>query len=332
MSLSGNQPAQSTKLSNISVSPIRPVPALEKKPKEEKAPAETPAQAEAEPAPAKPAQATEAKGLSKWQGIALDTFLVAMVVGVLGGGGYYIKSQWDQYRVPTIMELTHAQCLELCAQREELQDAANHADEQLRMRRKLAHLEAQLSQFSAQNAQLNAAIADQQNRVLALQHEIRQADKEARTVAKGLLPGLAVGDVTTTRGKTYHNAIISRLQGKRIALRTPDGAASFPTSELVKENLPDIVLYAFGALELVDMSDFTANGAAPTGPTPKSPKLQTNRIRRSASKPDYEESAGGPIVDTEANKTSTNVGEDLPSVPRAPMDDVWTAPEGELPL
>ncbi len=270
----------------------------------------------------------------KWPGILLDTLLVLLVVGVLSGGGYYMKKQWVKYRIPTVMEITQEQCMKLCAQREALQDAANHADEQLHMRRMLAHLENKLSDFSGKNAQLRASISEQQNRVLALQHEIRQADKESRNVARGLLPGLPVGNVSTKRGRVYANATISRLQGKRISVRTPDGAASFPVSELIKDNLPTIVLYALGEIDLVDITDFTTDGTVPDASTPANTKLRkVNFDHVDDINKDYTPPGNGPVVDTDANKTSTNVSDDVPdSAPQRSGDDVWQAPTGDLPL
>ncbi len=272
--------------------------------------------------------------MRKWQALALDTLLVLMVIGVVGGGGYYLKKQWEQYRVPGIMELTQAECMDLCEQREALQDAANHADEQLLMRSKLARLENQLSEFSQLNDRLRASISNQQNRVLALQHEIRRTDRDYRNVARGLLPGLPIGNVSTKRGRSYPKATISRLMGKRISVRTPEGAASFPVSELIRDNLPTIVLYALGDVDLVDMSDFTSDGTAPSPTTPENSKLRkvSDQTREQADV-DYAPVSSGPVVDTDANKTSTNVGDDgLP--PATPSDEggTWQAPTEQLPL
>lgn len=279
------------------------------------------------------APATAGTRTRKWQGVLLDTLLVFMVIGVVGGGSYYLRKQWERYRVPGIMELTQAECMELCEQRETLQDAANHADEQLLMRRKLSLLENKLAEFSQLNDRLRASISNEQNRVLALQHEIRRTDRDYRNVARGLLPGLPVGNVSTKRGRSYPKATISRLLGKRISVRTPDGAASFPTSELIKDNLPTIVLYALGDVDLVDMSDFTSDGTAPSPTTPENPRLRKVSDQSQAqTETDYEPVSSGPVVDTDANKTSTNVGDDGIPPARTDQDDVWQAPTEQLPL
>lgn len=338
MSLSTNQ--DKPKLSHLPVSPIRPVLALEKDTPPTPEPAEeaeepTPLQqedkptAEQQPAAASDADAetqqkptaeeeeepqteqqpAEAHPLNKkirWQDALLDTLLVSLVIGVLAGGGYFIKTQRDLYRVPSLVEQVNEQCIELCKKREELQDAANHADEQLSMRRKIVSQEDKLRQFSEETALRTASISEQKSRILALQHEIRRADKEARNVARGLLPGLYVGDVSTTRGKLYTETTISRVEGKRISLRTPYGAASLPVSELVKDNLPDIALYALGLLDLVNMRDFTADGSAPIAMPGKSRPQTAPVLRRPAPAPDsveYEPAPTGPIVDT-TNQTA----------------------------
>ncbi len=344
MSLSANQKKQPDHFPKISLSGIVPQvldPAPDKPDASDSSPKTNDADQPTEQQP-KETDSPEAKaprqkgaGLKMWQSVALDSFLVALVVGVLAGGGYYMKEQWDKYRVPTIMELTQAQCMELCAQREALQDAANLADEQIHMRRMLAHLENKLSDFSAKSARLRASIAEQQNRVLALQHEIRRADKESRVVARGLLPGLPVGNVSTKRGRVYANATISRLQGKRISVRTSDGAASFPISELIKNDLPTIVLYALGEIDLIDTSDFTTDGAAPAATTPTNTRLRTINLNDDVAdlNKDYAPPGKGPVVDTNASKTDTSAGDDLTEpVPQRGGDDSWQAPTGDLPL
>lgn len=286
---------------------------------EQTATPETEGPAAAEKAPAAPAKA-------KWPGVLLDTLLVCMVLAVLGGGGYYLNSEWQKYRVPSALDIAYEQCKELCARRDAMLEDFHRADEQQHMRDRAAYLSNRLRERYDQIARVEASIAEQKKMVLALQHEIRRADKEARAVARGLLPGLQIGDVTSTRGKVYQNAVIARVEGRRISLRTPYGAATLPISELVKDNLPDLVLYALGVIDLVDMSDFTATGAAPASPQPKNTKLRTTVKPVNAR--DYEPRSAGPVLDT--NKRHTPVQTQPDSGYSA--GDVWQAPEGELPL
>ena len=283
-----------------------------------------------------PQDKAEKKPKSKmnWGGFLLDSFLVLTLLGTLGGGGYYLKQELDKYRVPSIMELTMRENLELCKQREALQAQAYHADEQIHMRKLLARLERQLGEFSRQIADKEEDITEEHNRVLALQHEIRQADKEARSVARSLLPGMSVGNVTTTSGKAYRDAVIYRMEGKLITLRSPEGQVRFPLNQLVKESLPTLARYAFDKEDLIDMSDFEVSpmdaAAARQRAVKRAPQPETEQKPRPEEK-DYEGEAGAPIVDTDANRTTTNDAGDEPA-PQQAEEDPWQAPLGDLPL
>ncbi len=275
---------------------------------------------------------TQASQKTNWAGVALDCLLVLLLVAVLAGGGYYLKVQLDKYRVPTLMEITMRQNLELCQKRESLQDAAYHADEQIHMRQLLARLERKHESISRDMEEKKADIEEQHNRVLALQHEIRQFDRESRQVALSLLPGMPIGHATTTTGKSYRNAVIHRLEGRLITLRTPEGQVRFPTSQLVKDTLPTLARYAFGQAELVDMSDFEQAGeSADTAAPRRKDVARPAAPQKTASTPrpaDYEPAAGAPVVDTDANKTTTTGSTEAIDNDVAP----WQAPSGDLPM
>lgn len=273
------------------------------------------------------------KSKINWGGFLLDSFLVLALLGTLGGGGYYLKQELDRYRVPSIMELTMQENLELCKQREALQAQAYHADEQIHMRKLLARLERQLGEFSRQIADKEEDITEEHNRVLALQHEIRQADKEARSVARSLLPGMPVGNVTTTSGKAYRDAVIYRMEGKLITLRSPEGQVRFPLNQLVKESLPTLARYAFDKENLIDMSDFEVSpmdAAAIRQRAAKRPSQPAPKQRSQEEEKDYEGESGAPVVDTDANRTTTNDGGDAPA--SLQEEDPWQAPLGDLPM
>lgn len=327
--------------------------APEQKTPAEEAAAETPAPVAAEPAAetVAPAEKPEEKAPAKEEkpqkrkidaaGIALDALLVGMLVGVIGGGIWYLNEKLSVLRVPTPMEMALQKKIELCQARENLQDKAYHADEQLHMRRRLAALVEQQHTLQRNIEEKRQAIEAAHRQVLGLQHEIRQEDKTSRSVAKGLLPGLFIGDASTITGRVYRNATIhriedNRIEGNRISLRTPEGQVRFPLRELVKDNLPDIARYAFGIDDLVDMSDFEL---APGAAAPKPRKGKLIKAEPKAGTPaapdaaDYEGEGGAPVVDTDANRNSTLTGEggEEPDAPTAPTD-TWTPPEGELPL
>lgn len=269
-------------------------------------------------------------------GIALDTLLVGMLVGVIGGGIWYLNEKLSVLRVPTPMELAMQKKMELCQERESLQDKAYHADEQLHMRRRLASLVEQQRTLQRKIEEKKQSIETAHQQILGLQHEIRQEDKTSRSVAKGLLPGLSIGDASTTTGRIHRNATIHRLEGNRISLRTPEGQVRFPVRELVKDNLPDIARYAFGIDDLVDMSDFEL---APGAPAPKPRKgrlIKAEQPKETApdapDTADYEGEGGAPVVDTDANRNSTLTGEGGEEPDSVQPADTWTPPAGELPL
>lgn len=322
------------------ITPARPIPAEEA--------AEAPAESTESPdtaetptegteTPAEAAEETEsappAKPKKDRAGLLLDGLLVLLLAGALGGGAWYLNRELKQYRVPSPMELAAQNHVELCKERESLQEAAYHADEQLHLRKRLSNLAMRSSELQRRIAEKKQVIETQHQKVLAVQHDIRQEDKSFRTVAKGLLPGMSIGTATTTTGKTYHNAVIRRMEGGRITLRMPEGQTTFPTNQLVKDNLPDLARYAFGQADMVDMSDFEVTADQPK-PKVRKGKLITAPAKNETDNgpKDYEPAAGAPIVDTDANKTSTWTGEGEDSPEATPAADTWKAPEGELPF
>lgn len=245
--------------------------------------------------------------------LVADSMLVLLITAATGTTGYYLKHQYERFRVPTPMEMVMQENEQLCKKHEALRERAFHADEQLHMRRRLAYQERRLGQDSQQIADLEASIAEQRSRVLAIQHEIRSADKECRSVARSLLPGMPIGNATTTTGKAYRNAVIYRIDNKNIVLRTPEGQSRFPVRQLVKDNLPTLARYAFGLENLVDVSDFDTaesldtpvkqESAPATAPAPTPSPAPEKRAETS-----YEPEEGAPVVDTDANSTTTNSG------------------------
>lgn len=316
--------------------PARPVPAPQAPEAPQHEPETTPEEA---PEEVKPEEHKPAKKKRDWSGIALDTLLVLLLGGVLGGGMWYLKLQLDRYHVPGPFEIAGQQNLELCQKRESLQAAAYHADEQLHLRARLADLVQKGEDLQRRIDEKKQAVDTQHQKVLALQHQIRQEDKTDRSIAKGLLPGMPIGDATTTTGKVYPNAVIHRLEPGKITIRTPEGQMRFPTSTLVKDKLPDFVRYAFGLDEMVDMSDFEVTNDQPA-PKKRKGKLIADKPAPKAEDDgaklkDYDPAAGAPVVDTDSNSSSTLTGgsdDDPANAEPAPADNGWKAPEGELPF
>lgn len=292
--------------------------------KEIKAEPVAPAAATADKAPVPESPAAKTGQKTSKGGVLLDTLLVLALLGSIGAGAWYVTEELNKYRVPTPMELAQAEHLELCKQHEELQEAAYQADEQLHMRERLSSLDLQIADTKRQIAERKRSLEDEHTRMLALQREIRQEDKTSRAVARNLLIGLPIGNASTTTGKAYPDAVIHRLEGNTITLRTPYGQSRFPLSRLVKDNLPDIARYALGIDDLVDMSDFEA---APRRHrkgkliTPRKPSTQVTE-------PSYEPESGAPVVDTQKPAGITVEAGGL-----TPEDDgSWQAPTAPLPI
>ncbi len=292
----------------------------------------TEAKPEADHAPADgKAQETAQKTAKKGRGVLLDLFLVLLLLGILGAAAYYVHDTMTRYHVPTPMELAMEENRQLSERYEKLFHQANIADEQIHLRQRLTQLEGQLSRLARQTADKKAAIDEQHSRVLALQYSIRQADATNRSIARSLLPGMRVGDVRTTDDELYRNATIRTIdfRHKLISLRYPQGQVRFPIRELVKESLPELARYALNDLDLVDMSDFErTEDEAETKPAKPRPVAKPKPATTTA-EPDYEH-GGTPVLDTEANRTTTSRVPDEGTP--APPQDVWDAPTGDLPM
>lgn len=267
---------------------------------------------------------------AKWGSILLDSVLFLAVFGVIGAGAWYIHGEMKKYDIPSPMELAIEEQEELCKHREALQERAFHADEQIHMRQKLESLIRQTEDLNRQIEEKKASIAREHSRVMALQHEIRTEDRALRNVAKGLLPGMRLGNAMTTAGKTYPEAVIYRIQGNKITLRTRNGQSTFPIPLLIKDNLPDLARYAFGIDDMVDMSDFETASGKKKEQKKRKGKLISPKTAKKATAPDYDPAGGFPTVDTESHRNTTNTAGDM--IPGNPQQDAWQPPTGDLPL
>lgn len=307
-------------------------------------PTQTPAPAEAPKQPAATKETTPApepeqqdepkekkKGKSSVLGCMLDLFLILLLGGSLGAGGWYMYQEMEKYRVPSPMEMAIAEQEELCKQRDELQDPAFHADEQIHLRDRLASLDRQLADLNNRIAEKKTTISEESAKIQSLQKEILSEDKSLRQVARGLLPGLPIGDAVTTTGKTYRNAVIHRLEGNRITLRTPEGQTRFPIRQLVKDNLPDLARYAFGIDDLVDTSDFDTQDGKPIKRKKRKGRLITPKPTAHAIT-DYEPESGAPVVDANTPQAETPTDDSATDGEADAPGDKWQPPTGDLPL
>lgn len=263
----------------------------------------------------------------KWA-VFFDVLLVALLLVILGFGGYYIKIKMDEYRVPSPMDIALQENARLQRERDAMVDAYYKADEHILMLKSLEHLDNELSKVQDECAGIEQSIAENKDKILALQHEIRTTDSEYRSVALSLLPGMAIGDAVTNRGKALKDAYIYRLEGNLITLRSHEGQIRIPTRQLIKKDMPRLARYAFGEEDLVDMSDFDANGEAPQKKSsPKKQEAPKEKTPRVTVRTDYEPASGAPVVDTSAGATIT-----APQTAGGNSQDVWVPTEGELPF
>lgn len=317
---------------------FRPRPTAQKeKPAEEKPAEEKPADAqpdtdtadktpaqEPEKAPAeekKPEPKKKERSGRGFFSVFFDVILVLLLLAVLVCGGYYIKKQMDLYSVPSAIELALQENARLQRERKELVETYYQADENILMRESLARLDSEMEKVQAECAEIERSIAEQKDKIMALQYEIRTADKEYRSIALSLLPGMAIGDAVTTRGRALREAYIYRLEGKLITLRSPEGQIRVPTRELIKKDMPKLARYAFGEIDLVDMSDFeNSEGTPAAAPAEKpaeekAPAEPRVTVRTSY---DYEPTGGSPTVDTSAGATIS-----APAAASQPAQEEW---------
>lgn len=263
--------------------------------------------------------------------VFFDVILVMLLLGVLVGGGYYIKLKMDVYSVPSAIELAMQENARLQRERQDLIDAYYQADENILMRESLARLDSEMAKVQAECAEIESSIAEQKDKIMALQYEIRSTDKEYRSIALSLLPGMAIGDAVTTRGRGLREAYIYRLEGKLITLRSHEGQIRVPTRELIKKDMPKLARYAFGEIDLVNMSDFESAGDAPSAKDEKSDKEQAESPAQARvtvrTGYDYEPTGGSPVVDTSAGATIT-----APTTATHRTTEEWIPTEGELPF
>lgn len=308
--------------------------------------------ATAEPtAPAAPAPQTAAAQppaaapkSSSFAAVVIDTLLVLVLLGAMGGGGWFVYQEMQQYRIPSPIEQELAENKRLKARHDELQPLSYLAETRLQQRQAIEQRDKEIQELRSRLAEGEQHLKDLHNKTLGVQHEIRQADKSAREVARGLMPGLSIGDVTTQSGKRFPNAVIYRVEGSgksaKLVLRSTGelSQATFPVRSLVQDTLPDIVLYAFGFKDLVSTDDFIkAEGEAeqqqPAADQKKKKRTQAARPARRGriivDGKEYVPDSGSPVVDTAANRNDGTAP--LPAAPAA-IDDGWDAPTGDIPL
>lgn len=308
----------------------------------EQAQATAPAQAEVTTA-ATMATAAPVTKRGKFLSALTDLCLIAMTAGVIGGGAWYLNAQMKQYHIPSPLELAMAENQKLAEKQQALEEESFKADEQSRLRERYASLQKQLQEVNQATNDKLAKLESSEGNILALQHEIRQADRDARNVARNqLLPGMMIGVIRTKKGQVYNGATIRGIDGKLITIRHDSGQSRFNMNLLVTESLPTIVRYAFGLEELVDTSDFQSSDDASDSNksskkpvaktrTPSTAKATTSTSVKTRSFASYDPAMGVPVVDGTSPEPSTSSSSNTGYVAPAPTNG-WSAPSDPLPL
>ena len=295
----------------------------------------------AEPAPQPEAPAPRRRKFAAGA-LIIDTLLVGTTVGVLAFGAYYLKLQMDRYHVPTPLEQALEEQAELRARANRLAEAKAPLLPQNRLASGIKALESRLAELDKETRDLRVAIEQHKDKleneraaVLAAQHDIRRANKEARSVARSLLPGLVIAKLATVSGREYPQATIIRVKDGKLVLRYPGGSASVPLSSVDMNSLPEIARYAFDRLDLVDMSDFVKGKVSPESfKKPKAtPALTIEKPKKSTITVEYDPGAGTPTLDTDSGRTSTTTDPSAGVEEAVPADGApWEAPIDALPL
>lgn len=320
----------------MSNTPDTPAPEVEQpKPVEMTPPTESPASAPQQ-------EVTPQRRRSSFLGLAIDAILVILTIGILGFCAYYLKQQADLYHVPTPLEQALEEQTTLRARATELAKVKAPlvsrgrlaADIKSLVERKEA-LEQEIRDLRAAIEQHKDKLENERAAVLAAQHDIRSADKEARSVAKNLLPGLVIAKLTTRSGKEYPYAKIIRIRDGKVAISYPGGNAGILLNDVDMNSLPDIARYAFNRLDLVDMSDFV-KGKVPPEALKKSKAKSASRTtqpKKTGITIEYAPTNGTPTLDTDSGRTSTTTDPSAGVEEAVPADGApWEAPIDALPL
>ncbi len=299
-------------------------------PQESPKPEATVNEATVAPTPAK------ASKKARFGNFCLDFLLVAMTASLIGGSAWYLNKQLKAYHIPTALELAMEENSKLAQMQQKMEEEAFRADRNARLNLRFKQMQDKLSQLDQEIAKKKSALESAKGQILAVQHQIRQADRDARNLSRNqLLPGMMVGVIRTKNGQVYNGAIIRGIEGKRITVRHDSGQARFNLNLLETDTLPALVRYALGLDDLVNTSDFETSSETSTK-AKSSPEPETKTAKASTPKgrivtqsyANYDPKPGVPVVDTSKQTKSSNTAE----APTPSYTDTWDAPDAPLPL
>ncbi len=270
---------------------------------------------------------------ARFGNFCLDLLLVAITASLIGGSAWYLNKQLKTYHIPTALELAMEENAKLAQIQQQLEEEAFRADRNKRLNLRFKQLQDKLTQLDQEVTKKKSALETAKGQILATQHKIRQADRDARNLSRNqLLPGMMVGVIRTKNGQVYNGAIIRGIDGKKIIVRHDSGQARFNLNLLETDTLPALVRYALGLDELVDTSDFEQSPA----PKAQDKSKKTSEAKTAQSKgrivtqsyANYDPKPGVPVLDSSRQTKASNTGDaTAPSSAGA-----WDAPDAPLPL
>ncbi len=255
-----------------------------------------------------------------WKSLTLDSFLVIITFGILGGGAYYLQKELQHYYIPSPLEQEQARSDELFKRIEELQQPAYIADENIRLRQKLEGLQREQAQLDKSLSAAHRERDGYQERIIAQQKALLRALSDAKRLAKQQIgAGLRIGTLTTLDGRVFNDCRIRRIVGQSLVISHSAGQAPFNIDSLSPDSLPRLVRFALGMENLMETSDLLPNKSA-TSSNAQADVTPIRRANLSLPKPP------APVIDTAPVAPARN------SQPSTPAGDRWVAPTGDLPF
>lgn len=273
----------------------------------------------------------------------MDIMMVSVLVLIIGVGGYFVKTQMDQYTVPSPYEEATAEYDklrhefdQLIANKKKVNDVQKVKKLQNRidaMESRLTEAKANLAKAKSEKAAIQSAILQEKQAIDSARYNLREADRDNRAKALAELPGMPIGDVLNRRrNHIVKDAVINNLDMKtrKIQLRSSSDLVNWNIKDLAKKQLPPIVRYGLGMADLIDMSVLDEEGKEATPKRPIARREQPAAPQQNTEE-SYDPNPGAPIISS--GKTET-ISADPTATPDTDVadDPMWDAPTGALPI
>ncbi len=277
----------------------------------------------------------------------MDIMMVCVLVLIIGVGGYFVKTQMDQYAVPSPYEEAKAEYDRLWKEWEQLSSNKTKVNDVQKVKKLQSRIESyeaaiaeaknNLTNAKNEKSSIQSAIAREKQAIDSARYNLREADRDNRAKALAELPGMPIGDVLNRRrNHIVKDAVINNLdmKARKIQLRSSSDLVNWNIKDIAKKQLPPIVRYGLGLADLVDMSVLDEEGKEET---PKRPIARREQPAMPQSQPaetdeeSYDPEPGSPIISSGQTET---ISSDPTATPNADVADepTWDAPTGALPI